>query len=95
MGRASDIWSLGCIVYQIAYGYTPFGKIHNMAQKVYAITNPNVTIDFPPCTNSDVLDIMKRCLVRDPEKRITMRELLAHPYVHQEVRPPPLAGPCV
>jgi serine/threonine-protein kinase TTK/MPS1 len=80
VGRASDIWSLGCIIYQMAFGRTPFAHLP-FIQKMHAITNDRHVIEFPPLKNAALLDVIKRCLDRNPRTRITMDELLNHPFL--------------
>ncbi|XP_013773043.2 dual specificity protein kinase TTK-like [Limulus polyphemus] len=89
----SDVWSLGCILYNLVYGRTPFQHIQNIIGKVQAITNPNYQINFPSIDDVDLLDVMKSCLVRDPKQRPTIEELLKHSYVMKQTpKPKELAG---
>ncbi|XP_035178415.1 dual specificity protein kinase TTK [Oxyura jamaicensis] len=77
----SDVWSLGCILYCMTYGKTPFQHITNTRKKLYAIVDPHYEIEFPDIAEKDLQDVLKCCLVRNPKQRISVSELLIHPYV--------------
>ncbi|CAE7149537.1 unnamed protein product [Rhizoctonia solani] len=47
LGRASDVWSLGCILYQMIYGRPPFYSITGAVPKLRAISDPNHIIEYP------------------------------------------------
>ncbi|KAJ1351240.1 hypothetical protein KIN20_007216 [Parelaphostrongylus tenuis] len=76
----ADVWSLGCILYNMVYGHLPF-PMKSQAAKIAAICNPEYLIDFSGCRDPLLVDVLKRCLVRDVHKRADVNELLEHSYL--------------
>jgi mitogen-activated protein kinase kinase kinase len=83
-GRAGavDIWSLGCVILEMATGRRPWANLDNEWAIMYNIAQGNP----PQLPASDQLspqgiDFLKRCFARDPKKRASAVELLEHEWI--------------
>ena len=79
---AVDIWSLGCVVLEMATGRRPWATLDNEWAIMYNIAQGNP----PQMPTRDQLsdtgiDFLKRCFERDPTKRATAAELLQHEWI--------------
>jgi mitogen-activated protein kinase kinase kinase len=79
---AVDIWSLGCVILEMATGRRPWASLDNEWAIMYNIAQGNP----PQLPNSDQLsepgiDFLSKCFEKDPGKRASAAELLQHEWI--------------
>jgi mitogen-activated protein kinase kinase kinase len=79
---AVDVWSLGCVILEMATGRRPWANLDNEGAIMWNIAGGNP----PQLPTKDQLsdlgiDFLKKCFVKDPVKRCTAAELLQHEWI--------------
>ena len=81
---AVDIWSLGCVILEMASGRRPWSTLDNEWAIMYNIAQGN-----PPALPSkeqlspEGLEFLRKCFERDPKRRATAAELLTTGWIMQ------------
>lgn len=91
-----DIWACGVIMFTLLVGCPPFWHrkqmvmLRNIMEGKYSFTSPEWA-DI----SEDPKDLIRKCLVVDPSKRITVTEALKHPFFNTVVSSREPARVCV
>ncbi|XP_039047488.1 calcium-dependent protein kinase 26-like [Hibiscus syriacus] len=81
-GPEADVWSAGVIVYILLSGVPPFwGETEQEIFDEVLHGELDFTSDPWPNISESAKDLVKKMLVRDVKKRITVHEVLRHPWV--------------
>lgn len=78
--KSADIWSAGVILYAMVAGTLPFDdqNVQILLQKV-VYTNQT----YPASMSRSLVDLLKRLLSKDPKKRLTISQIINHPWLAQ------------
>jgi len=78
--RFSDIWSLGCIVYEMITGHPPWFDEDELTL-IFKFVTIEKGPKYPSQLSDEIRDFMTCCFQIEPSRRANVYELMRHPFV--------------
>ncbi|KAH4049629.1 non-specific serine/threonine protein kinase [Parastagonospora nodorum] len=85
-GPEVDVWSFGIVLYVLVCGKVPFDD-QSMPQLHAKIKKGHV--DYPPWLSAECRNLIHRMLQTDPTQRLTLTEIMNHPWITKGFNSPP------
>lgn len=82
-GKPFDMWTLGILLYEMLHGTTPAGA-DTLKEMEQNFTQQKITYSMK--ISKPVQDLLNGLLDRDPIKRLTVDQMLAHPVIVQNLQ---------
>jgi len=73
-----DIWSLGVLLYELVHREAPY-KGRTLIEIIHS--QAKTTMSFSPSIQPEVKDLIQKMLKIDPNHRISLIEILSHPWI--------------
>lgn len=71
-GKEQDVWALGILLYTIIYKENPFYSIDEIMDR---------DLRVPYVMSEPSIDLIRKMLDRDVAKRVTIEQVLEHPWL--------------
>ena len=89
----ADIWSLACVIWEMATTKHPFTQFTDRMVAMYNIAHAKHPPEPPEVLSEAAQDFVRRCMQIEAQKRATTRELLAHRFIASVERKTNLSSP--
>lgn len=81
----SNLWCLGCILYEILCGNPPFTEENDAAQAKSVINKPTPEDALLGYGNDVFAEIIQMLLRKDPKQRYILKTIINHPYLNNSI----------
>lgn len=90
-GQLADIWAIGATIFMLRFGQPPF-VAKSIINLYYKICNDPLVFPVTPSIDPGLQNLIEGMLEKNPEKRLTIAQIVAHPWYRQPPPPPSLAS---
>lgn len=80
-GYKADVWALGVILFEMAFGFRPLTLLRNNEAKLRFLGRLRRDMDIPAHPDKQLRSVLKGCLRTDSKRRLSIDQVLNHPFL--------------